>query len=225
MCCERIPLDGWKGFLVARKRIEAKFNSRRILQQLADQYSGLSTRSNSCLIKKLKKEKGRQQASLLLESGVTEFLSFLQKIRKQQAASQNVTLSVDDTQKPCPIARRLLFLGSNSIVLKHRHCNKHNYFSQYSAVDPEYVNTLCLLIGEDGTCVLVRLIIEDATTENHVDFFVWLSFLCVDLNKFHSYLESKCESKVSLSIHFSLRFFCEAKKINSFCFRFLFYYL
>lgn len=212
MCCSTVPTGGWKGFLVARKRIEAKFNSRRILQQLANQYWGLSTRSTPQLIKQLKREKGRQQASLLLESGVQEFITFLKDTMTQPTTRQNVPLFVEETSTPCPIGQRLRFLGSNSIVLKHRHCNKRNYFSQYSAVDPEYVCTLCLLIGEDGVCLLVRLIIEDATTEKDGDFFVFLSYLLVDLDKLHCFIEKRPESKKCRP-----RFICGGKGTPKLC--------
>jgi hypothetical protein len=202
--CEQIQQHNitWQKFVMDRKRTELNFTSHRILRQLASKYEdkSLGTGTSRDLLKELKREKSRQGASLTLQTGMQNFVNSVHDaIKETWSAPQHSEGSEgDDEECVTPeetfqsLARSLHWYNEHAFVICHRHCSKFNYFYKYPYFNPEFVKTDVIVFCEDGTCVGLRLLIEDASVEGKTEMAIFLSF--VPKSGFDCLLNGHCKT-------------------------------
>lgn len=205
--CEQIQEHNitWQKFVMDRKRTELSFTSHRILKQLANRYEimDVGTGTSRTLLKELKREKSRQGATLTLKTGMQNFLNTIREAIKETWAPP-ASEEGDDEDLPTPeetyqsLARNLNWLSDHSFVICHRHCSKFNYFYKYPYFNPEFVKTDAILFCEDGTCLGLRLLIEDASVEGKTEMALFLSF--VPKTGFNCLLNGRCKTGCNVSL-------------------------
>ena len=207
--CEQIQEHNitWQKFVMDRKRTELNFTSHRILRQLASKYEvmDLGTGSSRELLKELKREKSRQGASLTLKTGMQNFLNSARDAIKEtwvppahgeeSESDEEEMVSPEETYQS--LARTLHWYSEHAFVICHRHCSKFNYFYKYPYFNPEFVKTDLILFCEDGTCVGLRLLIEDASVEGKTEMAIFLSF--VPKSGFDCLLNGHCKTGCNVS--------------------------